>query len=182
LDLIISQDINVLRLNIVKTLEIGRFIEKLHSKERRKYNEVFSHNLTHNGMVRLERLLYGAEMDKVRLSFSRQIMKRLLKAGRFLDELRYSPGRLDIFDAFFSSKEMIYDLVCLSGRKELIQDARRFLSISKNKLLSSSDIMNLTNVRGESFGYILYCLDREIYYRRIRTKEQAKNYLRNFEI
>jgi tRNA nucleotidyltransferase/poly(A) polymerase len=182
LDIIISQEINMIRPNIEKILEIDGFIEKLPSKETKMYNEIFSHNLTHNGMVRLERLLYGAEMDKVRLSFSRQIMKRLLKAGKFLDELRYSPGRLDIFDAFFSSKDMIYDLVCLSGRKELIQDARRFISISRNKMLSSSDVMDIINIRGESFGYILYCLDREIYYRRIKTKEQARNYIRNFEI
>jgi hypothetical protein len=182
LSVILSNNINILKDNSEKLLEIDSFIEKLPFKEKKCCDDIFSHNLTYKGMVRLERLLYGIDLDNTRLSFSRNIMKRLLKASRFIDEIRYSPGRLDIYDAFFSSNDMIYDLVCLSGREELIQDARRFLSINKNKLLSSSEVMDVINVRGESLGYVLYCLNREIFYRRIRTKEQARNYIKNLEL
>lgn len=182
LNVILYNNINILKVNIEKILEIDDFVKKLPFKEKKCCNDIFSHNLTYKGMVRLERLLYGIDLDNTRLSFSRNILKRLLKASRFLDEIRYSPGKFDVYDAFFSSSDMIYDLVCLSGREELIYDARRFKSINKNKLLSSSEVMDIIKIRGESFGYVLYCLNREIYYRRIGTKEQARKYVKNFEV
>lgn len=179
LSAIICHNINVLCNNIKKLHEVEELILKLPFKERKIRNTVFSHNLTVAGVIRLEQLLHGCSFDRTKLTYSRQILKRLLKAHRFLNEIQRKGEEIDIFDSFFSANDMIYDLVCLSRNYLLYHEGRKFLDLERNKLLSSEEIMGITEVRGSRFGSIIYHLNRERFYGRVKTKKEAKDFVRN---
>ena len=172
---IISNNINILRHNIEKLHDIDGFIEKSPHKIRKYLRLNCSGNLTNNGMIRLEQIVSGCDIRKLNLKLSNKISRRIIKADFFLNNV----DRLDLYETFFSSKDMIYDLVCLSGRRDILTAAERYIRIHSNRLLSSDKIMELTNLRGKSFGRILYELNRERFYGRVTTKKQAEEFIRN---
>lgn len=178
---IISLNINTLKRNIDKLHEVENNIDKLPFKVKKRMDNLVSQNLTQKGAIRLEQLVHGCTFKDIRMAFSNHIVKRLIKSSNFLNDfLNREVKPIDIFDIFFSSKDMAYDIACLSGRVDLITMAKRFLYIEKTRLLTTDEIMRAAGLRGSNLGRLIYLLKKERFYKKIRTKKQAIRYLKNF--
>jgi poly(A) polymerase len=73
---------------------------------------------------------------------------------------------------------MIYDLVCLSLDKNLIDRADEFQEVTEKKLVNSEEIIKITSLSGRNIQKAIYLLDRERFYGRIGTREEAILFLK----
>ncbi len=173
IDYIITNNNNGLTTNFMKLLEVEAFFDKLPYSFRKVLDDIYSSHLTFRGLIRLERLLFGVAIGSINLALSNLIERRLIRSGKFLADLEKYGEDLDLFEVFFASPDMIYDLVCISASDVVMSGAGRFLKIRDKKIISTDEIMELSGMSGERLGRLLYQIDRERFYGTIRTKKHV---------
>lgn len=177
---IIPNNINVIRNNIDKMVEVKRFIKNLPDKIHKKMVRKLSQDLSAIDIILLERILIGIEIELVRMKFSIVIMNRLKKADQFLSKYNKKTNAADLFEYFYQAKEMIYDLVCLAGKRKLIEIADKFLYVMEHKMISAEEIMEMTSFKGEKVGQIIHEIRRERFLGRIKTRKQTTQFVKKF--
>ncbi len=119
-------------------------------------NNEYSQGLTYIGLLRLERLLMGSNLNKNRLALSRAIWKRLeslQKAFKIYNHKKTSLDTKTLFDIFYELKEASIDFAIMIGRKKTFQEARRFLKMKD--IISGDRIAEITGLQGKKIGDML---------------------------
>jgi tRNA nucleotidyltransferase (CCA-adding enzyme) len=177
LTVIISLSFKKLYENIKSISKVSRNLENL--PERYHFRE-FPQGLSHRGLLRLEGLLVGSEMEKNLLSISRNTLKRVHAVhalyGKFA-AIR-GLGRGEVFDLFDESGEALVDLLVLTGNIGYLREGERFMRVSKEGMLSSEEIMKTAGIGpGRKLGHLIREMKRLQFEGRIRSKAQARRLL-----
>jgi tRNA nucleotidyltransferase/poly(A) polymerase len=173
-------------------------INKIPSKIQALLKRIFSQNLTYKGLFCLELLMQiiplhpplipplvrgelkggergrGDYQEKIKISSA--INKRLELSHKGIKELKRKGVDLKnrLFDIFLISKDAVIDILIIKGRLDLIKDYQRFKRIWRKGLLSSEDIINITDVKpGLKLGKIIIQLKRAQFEGRVRSKRAA---------
>ncbi len=181
LEEIVPLSFNKLRANIKSISNLERNIKKLHEIFLLKE---FSQGLTMRGLLRLEKLMTGADRLPDRLSLSNDTAKRIEVSrrmhGAFEDIDKSDPYTL--FELFSEAGDASFDLLILSGRMELIKEFKRFQRISRKPLIKAEEVMELTGVgSGPKLGSILRDLRQLRFSRAIRSRLDAARWLSGYK-
>lgn len=177
LNLIIPLNNNMLRNNIKLTSNVERNIKKLHEK---LYLKDYSQGLTLRGLLRLERLTMGTDLDSVLLVMSTDIRKRLETSLKLYDAFKNINNKTsyEIFDLFAEAGNAASDLLVLTGHVRLMSELKRFERIQLKGLLKAEEIVAITGVAaGPRLGRIIRHLKRLRFARKIRSKRDARRWL-----
>jgi tRNA nucleotidyltransferase (CCA-adding enzyme) len=176
---IIPLSINRLGVNI-------KLISKFDAKPE-KMNEIvwfkkFSQGLNIRGLLRLEGLIMGVDMDEiVRLRFSRKIIRNLVAVNKFLSEFEKidydDKGR--IFDALKTADPAALDLLLLSGIDCPVEEYSRYRRIIEKGIITAEDIMKITGLKpGIRLGKAVHEVKRLQFERKISRKTEAIKWLK----
>lgn len=167
--------------NIKKLKTLEKTFKSLPDKLRRELLNPVSQELTWKGLLRLEQLLSGNAPIKNRLRLSRMLFDRL----KIMHKLSIASEKKDmfstenLFDTFLETKDAVTDFLIISRSTRLFNEAVRFRSILQKGILSSEEIMGITNITGGvQFGKIIYQLKKLQFEGRIKTKQQAVKWLK----
>lgn len=179
---IVPLSFNKLRANIKSISNLERNIKKLHEIFLLKE---FSQGLTMRGLLRLEKLMTGADRLPDRLSLSNDTAKRIEVSGRmhgaFVDIDKSDPYAL--FELFSEAGDASFDLLIHSGRMELFKEFKRFQRISRKPLIKTEEVMELTGVgSGPKLGSILRDLRQLRFSRAIRGRRDAARWLSGYKV
>jgi len=155
---IIDIDRGQLNENIKAISKIDRFIDRLKESEGFKMavDQEFSQGLTYRGLLRLERLLMGSDLNKNRLILSRAIWKRLKTVtGAFIVYMkeREKISRKALFDIFYELRDASIDFSILTGSRKIFAEARRFLDMKD--IMPGNRIAEITGLKGKKIGDLL---------------------------
>ena len=174
---IIPLSISQLRSNIKSISNIERNIKKSHEI----FNvREFSQGLSGRGLLRLERLMVGADSLPARLSLSNDITRRL-EACRRLYAAFIEADASDLhalFELFYEAGGPSFDLVVIAGRTDLVGELKRFQRITGKPLINTEEVMEITGVGGgPKLGRILKDLAKRRFSRDIRGRRDATRWL-----
>lgn len=170
---IISLSFKKLYENIKSISKVRKNLEKV--PQRYHFRE-FSQGLSHEGLLRLEGLMLGADIEGSLLCMSRSTLKRVqtvqaLHAG-YLGIGRLQRG--EVFELFDKAGEALIDLLVLTGNTGRVKDAGRFMRISKKGILSSEEIMEVTGLKpGRRLGELIREMKRLQFEGKIRSRAEA---------
>jgi tRNA nucleotidyltransferase/poly(A) polymerase len=153
---------------------------KLNTFPHINYFKEFSQGLSMLGLLRLEGLTNGADLKGVRMSFSREILKRVATANELLEEFRVLDfrDRGTVFDLLWKADEASPDLSLLSGNGGRMEEFRKFLRIKNRGLISSHEIMAITGLgSGPKLGRTIYEMKRLEFQGMIKRKSDALRHL-----
>ncbi|MEW6214145.1 MAG: hypothetical protein AB1478_02910 [Nitrospirota bacterium] len=175
----------------ISTLEKAT-INKLPSTIQALLKKIFSQGLTYKGLLCLELLmqiireLKGGEGRRgdfqVKIKMSSSINKRIELSHKGIKELKRKGDDLKnrLFDIFLISKDAAIDILIITGRLELLKDYKRFKKIWKWGLLSSEEIISITEVKvGPRLGRIIIELKKAQFEGRVRSKREAIKFVSN---
>jgi tRNA nucleotidyltransferase (CCA-adding enzyme) len=173
LALIISLSYKKLYENIKSVSKVRKNLEKL--PERYHFREL-SQGLSHEGLLRLEGLLLGSDIEGSLLCMSRSTLKRVQTVqalyARYLGIGRLQRG--EVFDLFDEAGEALLDLLVLTGNTGCLKDAERFMRISRKGIMSSEEIMKTTGLGpGPRLGELIREMKRLQFEGTIRSRAQA---------
>lgn len=174
---ILSIPYRTLERNIKGISTLEATINKLPSKIQVLLKEIFSQTLTYKGLLCLELLLQtyddSVAVTKVpKIKMSNAIRKRIDLAHKGIKEFR--GGGSNLFDVFLVSKEAAMDVLIIKDKLGLFRDYERFKKIWKKGLLSSEEIISITEVKtGPKLGRIIVKLKKAQFEGRVRSKRSA---------
>jgi len=172
----------VLEKNIRALSKLERSVlKKLPQRIKLSLKRLFSQNLTYKGLLSLIILLQGAFYIPMGIKLSNVIKKRIERAQGGIQQIRGNKltAKSRIFDIFLYTKEASEDVLIISGREDLFQEYKRFKNIWKNGLISSEEIIKITNIiNGRELGVIIYTLRKAQFYKRVKTKQQAIKFIK----
>jgi len=152
-------------------------IRKLPAKLKPAIEKTFSQELTLQGLLRLEHMLYGSALNKNRLRLSRAILERL-KIVHKLSPQSSALSPSNMFDIFFQAKDAAFDLLVLSENLKLLSQLERFKKIWRKSLLTSEEIMDLTGIKGgASLGRLIYEFKKMQFEGKVKTKKEAVKWI-----
>lgn len=167
--------------NAAELTKIELALKTIPEKTRKSLKQIYSQDLSFNGLLRLEQILYGSELNKNNLCLSRNIYERI----KIVHELMKKAEKQDIhakdnlFDIFSKAKDAPLDFLIISGHHDLISEFERFKKIWANGFLKSEEIMDITNIRGGiELGKLIYKLKKLQFAGGIKTKKQTLTLLR----
>jgi tRNA nucleotidyltransferase/poly(A) polymerase len=161
------------------------YIKKLPRKIKVILNKIFSQNLIYKGLLCLELLLKNGFISPVRaphIKMSAITSKRIDTLKKGLHEFKGAKHNLNekLFDIFQTLKETAMDILIIEGRLELIKDFIKFKRIWKKGVLSSGEIISISNVKtGPKLGKIIKELKKTQFEGRVKSRRSAINYIRN---
>lgn len=167
--------------NIAELPEIESALKIIPEKTKKNLEQIYSQDLSLNGLLRLEQILYGSKLDRNKLSLSRNILERIKIVHALIKKIKRKNilAKDKLFDTFSKAKDASFDFLILSGRTDLIKEFERFKKIWAGGLLKSKEIMDMTNIRGGAeLGRLILKLKKFQFMKRIKTKKQALFLLR----
>jgi|Deesub1362A_J573_1020465.scaffolds.fasta_scaffold00027_25 tRNA nucleotidyltransferase/poly(A) polymerase len=176
---IISLSFNKLERNIKLISNINKNLKKL---PERYFLKEFSQGLCYMGLLRLEGLLLGSDINKNLFTLSRDILKRVTLVQAHYKEFERVEGlsRGEMFDIFSESEDAVIDLLILTGKTGYLKEAERFFRIKQKGILSSEEIMAVTGLKpGPKLGETINRLKKAQFKGEIRGRLQARNWLIN---
>jgi tRNA nucleotidyltransferase/poly(A) polymerase len=174
---IIPLSVNRLRNNIKSISSLDNIVKKTH--ERHILKE-FSQGLSMRGLLRLERLMLGAEPDKALFSLSADIRKRLRDTDRFYGEYKKinKVNKYKVFELFSAAGESAGDLLLLTGHTALLADLKRFERIQTRGLIGAEEIMTITGLgSGPRLGRVIREMKRLQFAGELSTRQAARRWL-----
>ena len=151
-------------------------------------NEPFSQNITRNGLLCLLILLYRRSTPSkktIRLRLSRRIVTRLTLAHRCLDSLptRRNVSISELFDIFLRADDAALDVLLIKNRPPLLKEYERFKRIWNRGLLTSEEIILLSNPEsGPEIRRAIENVRKAQFQGAIRTRTQAIHYLTSLRL
>jgi tRNA nucleotidyltransferase (CCA-adding enzyme) len=147
--------------------------------------EIFSQNLIYKGLLCFELILksgFNPPLKIPHIKMSAIISKRIDTLKKGLHEFKGVKHNLNekLFDIFQTLKEAAMDILIIDGRLELIKDYMKFKRIWKKGILSSEEIISISNVKtSPKLGRIIKELKKAQFEGRVKTKLSAIKYIRN---
>lgn len=143
--------------------------------------KIFSQNLIYKGLLCLELLLKQntslTQQSISNIRMSTKIINRIDMAHKGMSKLR-EKGKKRLFDVFLVSKEAAMDVLIIIGKFDLLKDYERFRRIWKRGILSSEEIIRVTEVKtGPRIGIMITELKRAKFEGRIKTKRDAIKFI-----
>ncbi len=187
LDRILSIPSRILYQNIRVISEVETSLKKgIHNNLKVLLNKTFSQNLTYKGLLSLEILMKDKKINHNYnlIKISNKIRKKieLFQKGIKIYENKKVELRKKLYDIFINSKDASIDLLIIKGRLDLLKEYRRFKNIMKKSLLSSEEIMNLTNLNeGKHLGKVIKELKRMEFEGTIKSRNMAITYIKNIK-
>lgn len=164
--------------------DVNGIIHERSFKDLLKLSNVFSQNLSYQGLLRLEVLLMGSPVNSLNLSL--KVMKRLIDVEKACKIIRAMKGNESevLFDAFRIAGDASLDLLIINNLMKKLPDLRRFEKLQKKALLSVYEIMNIIGIdKGLILGKAKEFIIRAEFTGKIRTKKEAIESLKeNFPI
>lgn len=145
-----------------------------------------THGLVGGALIRLEGLVLGAELARLRLSLSSQISRRLeainscYLAASMLSQKSERSNRVKLFDLFEKTGEVTPDLLILARKGWAQEKFRRYKRISERPLrgLIADEIMQAAGiVEGPEVGVILREIRRKRFLGEVKSARDGKRYL-----
>ena len=139
----------------------------------------FSQTLTYKGLLCLESVFACLDFPCKTMSslvLSNAIQARIELSSKGINEVRVkkNPDKEQLFDIFMSAKEASVDSMIISNRIDLLRDYRRFLRILHKGLLSSEEIINISDIdAGPQRGKIISAVKKAQFAGRLKSKQQA---------
>ncbi|MBI5187497.1 MAG: hypothetical protein HZA07_00260, partial [Nitrospirae bacterium] len=113
----------------------------------------------------------------LKIKMSNAIRKRIELAHKGIKEFR--KGGSNLFDVFLISKEAAMDILIIKGKLGLFRDYERFKKVWRKGLLSSEEIISITEVKtGPKLGRIIVELKKAQFEGRVRSKRSAIEFMR----
>jgi len=184
LSVILSLTISRLRDNI-KVLEAfeKEILHILPSNIKVLLHDIFSQNLSYKGLLCLEILLQDSSgcANFSHLKMSNKIIARVASAMEGIRGLkmvkRITHRRL--FEIFMNAGQASVDSLIISNKLTLLKDFRRFQRIWEKGLLSAEEVMRISGIGpGPELGKILLALKKAQFEGRLKSKNQAKNFIK----
>ena len=174
---IISYNYNQLESNIKGISRFERINKKYSLKIKVILNKIFSQNLVYKGLICLEILLNQKDSltSKAisKINMSNKILKRIELTYKGIRRSK-EKGPDKLFDVFLVSKDSAMDVLIIMGKCDLLKDYERFRRIWKRGILSSEEIIRVTEVKtGPHIGIMINELKRAQFEGRIKTKKDA---------
>ncbi|MBM4140376.1 MAG: CCA tRNA nucleotidyltransferase [Nitrospira sp.] len=174
---IISINYSQLDRNIKDIFKLEQINKKFSLKIQVLLKKIFSQILIYKGLLCLEILLNKKDsltpqaISKIKMS--NKIIKRIELAYKGIRKSKEKePDKL--FDLFLVSKEAAMDVLIITGKCDLLKDYDRFRRIWKRGLLSSEEIIKVTEVKtGPRIGIMINEIKRAQFEGRIKTKKDA---------
>lgn len=166
-----------LRSNIKSISSLDGIVEKTHVKY---ILREFSQGLSIRGLLRLERLMIGAEPDNALFTLSADIRKRLQDTDRLFMEFRKinKVNKYKRFELFSDARESARDLLLLTGNKALLDELKRFERIQTRGLIGADEIMATAGIgSGPRLGRLIQEMKRLQFSGELKTKQAARRWL-----
>jgi tRNA nucleotidyltransferase/poly(A) polymerase len=161
------------------------YIKKLPHKIKVILYKIFSQNLIYKGLLCLELLLkngFNPPLKTPHIKMSAIIDRRIEALRKGIQELKGAKHNLNekLFDIFQISKEAAMDILIIEGRLGLLKDHMKFKRIWKKGILSSEEIISISNVKNSpKLGSIIKELKKVQFEGRVKSKRSAIKYIRN---
>jgi tRNA nucleotidyltransferase (CCA-adding enzyme) len=177
LEQIIPLNNNNLRSNLKLASSLAVDVKKSHE---RLFFKEFSQGLSRLGLLRLELIMLGANLNESLLAVSSDIRKRIQATGSLYREAinHNKSSSSELFDLFRDAGDSAEDLMLITNHASLLPELRRFMRIDSKGLLDSREIMEIAGIRGgPRLGRIIMEMKRLQFAGRVRTKEAAKRWI-----
>jgi tRNA nucleotidyltransferase/poly(A) polymerase len=140
----------------------------------------FSQGLSRLGLLRLELLMRGAQLNDSLLSVSCDIRKRLDLTSMMYEMFKYPPKSRssELFELFWAAGDAAEDLLLICDREELMAELRRFRRIKAKGLIGSEEVMDASGIRGgPRLGGIIREMKRLQFTGGLRDRETAMRWI-----
>jgi tRNA nucleotidyltransferase/poly(A) polymerase len=178
---IISINYSQLERNIKGIIKFEKINKKNTLKIQVLLKKIFSQNLIYKGLLCLELLIYQntslTQQSIPNIRMSTKIINRIDMAHKGIKEFK-EKGPDKLFDIFLVSKEAAMDVLIIRGKFDLLKDYERFRRIWKRGILSSEEIIRVTEVKaGPRIGIMITEIKRAQFEGRIKTKRDAIKFI-----
>lgn len=150
------------------------------------YNFRFaSQGLTFGGLIRLEILMMGADLDNSRFSFSRDTAERIGSVNDLHSSFKSVriTNKSKLFDLLQGAGKAALDLIVLTKDAKDYKVVNLYEGIIKKRLVSSGEIMEITGIKpGKILGCILNDINRMRFAGSIKTKRDALSWIKKQNI
>lgn len=166
-------DVNIKALSLLDS-----YLEKLRAGRGTSFGETFSQGLTYAGLLRAEQLLCGSDMERNLLRLSRANFKRLMIAGRLLEQIkeRRDMNRTQMFELFTEAGDAAMDIALLARRHRFLEEAERFLGM--RTVLPAQTVSEISGLgSGPELGAILKEMKSLQFLGRLRDEKGALKWL-----
>lgn len=174
---ILSYSNSYLSYNIEALSRLESFIKNLPEGHGIAFNKPFSQGLSYLGLIRMEQLLYGCNLDKDKLMLSNAILKRVEATTRLLRD--YSENKnVDssrMFDMFSKAGDAFVDFAILTRRRRLVREAVRFSGMKP--VITAEEIIKVTHASGPKIGELINEMKKLHFLGKIRNEEDARAWL-----
>ncbi len=174
---IIPLSFNKLKNNIKSISSLDSIVKKTHERQILKE---FSQGLSYGGILRLERLMIGADPDKSLFALSVDIRKRLDDTNRLFRQYMTinKSNKYDMFELFYIAGESAGDLLILTGNPALMEELKRFEKIQDKGLMNAVEIMKITGIgSGPRIGSLIREMKRLQFTGELNTRRAARKWL-----
>ncbi len=157
---------------------VNRILNALPLKYKALVGQVYSQNLSREGMIRLEVLMRG--LPAKALSLSSKIKERLEDIQKVERLLRgRSVSRAGLFEAFSIMGDASIDFLIVKGRTTFLPDYESFRAIMKKSFLSTEEIIAISGLaKGVNLGKAILSLKKAEFSRKIKTYGEAVDLLK----
>jgi hypothetical protein len=159
---------------------VNRILNALPLKYKGLLGQIYSQNLSREGVIRLEVLMSG--LPAKALSLSSKIIGRVedIKKGERILRGR-SVSRAGLFEAFSLMGDASIDFLIVKGRTTLLPDYASFRTIMKKSLLSTEEIIVISGLaKGVNLGKAILSLKKAEFSHTIKTRSEAVNLLKKY--
>lgn len=154
---------------------------KLNKIPEMNYFKDFIQGLSRVGIIRLEGILIGSDLDRNRLSMCRDLMNRAAIANKYLKDFE-GMGQLNrggLFELFHEAGEAAPDLMVLAGKSRFLKDYGRYSRIMRKGFMGAEEIMAQCGLgEGPEIGRIMREMKKMQFEGTLRRKREAVRWAR----
>lgn len=174
---ILSYSNSYLSYNIEALSRLESFIKNLPEGQCIVFNKPFSQGLSYLGLIRMEQLLYGSDLDKDKLMLSNAILKRVEATTRLLRDYSENKNvdRSRMFDMLSKAGDAFVDFAILTRRRRFVREAVRFSGMKP--VITAEEIIKITHASGPKIGELINEMKKLQFLGKIKTKKDARAWL-----
>ncbi len=160
---------------------VSKVTEKPYKALLRKNLKPAVQGLSGMGLIRLEGIVLGLDISKLRLSLSSRMRSRLERVNAFYGaarRLRRNSGSSELFDLFEKLKSTPPDVLMLAQKRWAFEEYRRYENICRRPLISAEEIMQEAGIKeGPLVGRLLDDVRKKQFTGEVRGNRGARQYI-----
>jgi len=133
------------------------------------------------GLIRLEGLVLGLDISKIRLSLSSRIRSRIERVNTCYGaakRLRRNSGSSELFNLFEELKDAAPDVLLLTKKHWALEEYRRYDHITRCPLISAPEVMEEAGIKeGPLVGRLLNEIRKKQFNREVRGSRDVRQYI-----